>query len=325
MGQEPADDRTLAARVAAQDAGAVADLLARCHGAFDGAHAALRAAVPTCRLPLPCLLPHAARAVAHGFLAAPPGGPAIDAHARALHLRDVLVAAACLAGDAGAGEWLRGAVQTRVRPLLLQRWARRAGGAAVDRVAEELPGHCLVPPAAGDAAGPARLALYRGAAALPTWLFAVAVNCLRDGLRQATREPGGLGTEGEPAATAGEQPENRALLAEAGRAGDRWRGRLVGRLRAAFGPMPPRRRLVAALHWVHGLTPSEVAEKLSVSRPAVSQQIELARQDLLAAGEEVVGEIAAEVGRDAAAVRTMLFDGLPSLLAGSGEPAEGAA
>jgi RNA polymerase sigma-70 factor (ECF subfamily) len=107
---------------------------------------------------------------------------------------------------------------------------------------------------------------YRGQAQFRTWLFQVAVNAFRDGLRKRLPPdelPNGLVDLRGPAPSAGaEQNERGSLIAK------------------AVSSLPPRQREVIVLRTFEQLSVAEVATALDITEINVRAQLTYARKRL---------------------------------------------
>ncbi len=195
--------------------------------------------------------------------------------------------------------------ETQVWSGLLKSWGTRVSRETIDAVVADLCGHCFTPTSKGQSAGQQRLASYRGRASLATWLYAIAVKALLDRLPSSSADSSGIALDNVSSPIAS-QPEVRAALHEAGNRGEGYRQRLIAVLRAALEAMPARRRLAAVLHWVHGDRPAEIATKMEVSRPRISELLAEARQDFTAASRRLCEEIAREAERPIPEIEELL-------------------
>jgi RNA polymerase sigma-70 factor (ECF subfamily) len=115
----------------------------------------------------------------------------------------------------------------------------------------------------------ARIAQFRGDAALGSWLHAIAVSVTLNGLRQHKRREARLAPLDEATTIASRTPE-----------GD---GDLKTRLKVAIGNLPEGTRRVFVLHDVEGFTHEEISDALGVAVGTSKSQLFRAREKLRAA------------------------------------------
>ena len=107
---------------------------------------------------------------------------------------------------------------------------------------------------------------YGGRSQFRTWLYQIAVNVFRDGLRRRAAQqelPDGLIDLTSRGATAGAESEERGIL-----------------VAKAVSSLPPRQREVIVLHTYEQLTVPEVAEALGITEVNVRAQLTYARKRL---------------------------------------------
>jgi RNA polymerase sigma-70 factor (ECF subfamily) len=120
------------------------------------------------------------------------------------------------------------------------------------------------------------LGRFRGHSSLKTWIYRVAVNCCRSGLRRrARRRPEGPVEQLEQVADRRSGPEERALGHELGR-----------RLAAAMDELPLVFREAVVLRDVEGLSYGEIGEVLGVRIGTVRSRIARGRERLRGLLEE---------------------------------------
>jgi RNA polymerase sigma factor (sigma-70 family) len=311
------EDRRLAERLRAQDGQAVAELMPRCAVPLRQAWSELQRELPTLRSSLDNLLPSAGRAIGMAYLACPAEDEeSLAGFAARLHLKDLLLVAGFLAGDPEAVGRVQEIIHAQVRPILFKRLSGKCPPDLLNDSLAELAGHHFEIIGKGEHKGQQRLATFTGRSRLDTWLFATARNLVLNKLRTRSRGPTLMSGQEALLATGkvDASPSQALLNHEAEQRGKHLREQLVLRLQQALREMPERRRLVAVLRWVQGLPPSQIAERLGVSRPAVSEQLHRACEQFEQAVGAIAREIATEANRKPADIMTLLLDQLGELL-----------
>jgi RNA polymerase sigma factor (sigma-70 family) len=241
-----------------------------------------------------------------------------------LVIPDLLIATACLLGDEAASRKVLELVETRVRPSLLKHWADRIPRQHVDDVLQDLISHCVTGRGSDSTMASSRLASYRGRATLTTWLYAIVAKQLLDVLRSArAKRSRPLLEETVASSAAAIRPDVQIEGAEENDRGRMHRDRLVEVLRDAVDMMPPRRRLAAVLRWVRGHRPAEVADRMRISRPRVSELLTEADRDFRNATRPVCTQIAMELDKPVAEIEGILSDQLQHLLNETEESTDG--
>lgn len=241
-----------------------------------------------------------------------------DGFVQNLCLADMILVETCLQGDAAASRFLIRICETHVKPGLLRSWGGRVGLDHVEDVVQDLCSHCFTLATKGKSAGAVRMESYRGRASLSTWLHAVAVKLLMDRVRASRGKSLTSEISDSLSSPAISQPEIQAQIGEAASRGDDFRTRLLLLVRTVMDAMPARRRLAAVLHWVNGHKSSEVADRMQVSRPRVTELLSEAELDVKNATRRLCEEIAAASDRSVNDIEILLTEQLPQLL---GEPA----
>lgn len=221
---------------------------ARLQQALDGA----RARWPGVRLDDAVFLAHLAR---H----APAGLESL----LAMHLEDVFLSAACVAGDRAALAVLEEALLAQV-----PRWIARFDGIDPEDVKQDLRNKLLL----GEAA---HLRSYAGRGALQGWVRIVALRCAVD--RQRLRKPG----DGERLDQLLSEPDPELDFVKL-----HDREALQGLLHEAFRQLPARDKNLLRLHYLEGVSLPGLAALEGVSRATVARSLRDAR---LTALEKVRG------------------------------------
>lgn len=174
---------------------------------------------------------------------------------------DLLLAAACLAGDARALQYLEELVVNEVRRAVSP---LDTSNTLVDEVTQLVRERLLLPPA--------RLAEYSGHASLGSWIRAVAVRVALNARRPGARE--------EPVASVPDQP-----IADADPELALLRSRYREAFRAAFaeavGTLTPRDRTIMRLTALDGLTCAQVGQMYGKDASTVSRWLAASRAVLL--------------------------------------------
>ncbi len=189
-------------------------------------------------------------------------------HEGAAHLEDLWFACACARGDVGALRRLEQEWLPRLVPALR---ALRGPVGFVDEVLQTLRQKLLV-----GSDGQGRIGDYAGAGPLEAWLRAVAVrtalNARRDSVRDALPPASEVLLE-LPAHA--QDPELQLLKL-------RFRPHFHRLLGEALALLPPRDRNVLRLHFVDGLSLSQISAGYQVDKSTVSRWISASRERLLA-------------------------------------------
>jgi RNA polymerase sigma factor (sigma-70 family) len=310
------EDRILAEQLRSQEPNALAQLAFRCQILLRDAWSEFTSEVPRCRLSLEQLLGPLGRAVGEAYLAsAQEDEIPLARFAAQLRLKDLLLVSAFLAGDAASAKRLQAIINTQVRPMLFKRWSREAPTELLFEITSGLAGDLLQPIGKGKNVGLRRVATYQGTASLQTWLFASACRLVQTKLRERSRGPVAASDREEfwPAPAATTQPD-QAMLKEADQRGEKLREKLVSILQQVLQQMPDRRRITAILHWEKGMAASQIADSMGVSRPAITEHLNLARSQIQKATEEIAREIALEANRNPSEIMTLLLEQLGYLL-----------
>lgn len=315
MTMASAADTSLARRLADQDPEALTELTSRFGGLLDAAFTEMQTDTPGCKHPAGALLNEVMKTLGLGFLETTAETPtAFAEYVVSVHLADLFWSAACVTKDDAAWRRFIQTVDRQIVPGLLKNWGTRVGAAEVRKIAAELPGHCLQECTRGRNTGVCRLATFRGRASLSSWLFVAAARLLQDGMR-CLRNSGTSGSiEQIAVASPDSRPDRLLLFHEAEREGAALHGRLTVAIKHALEAMPPRRRLAAILHWVHDARPSEIAERMTVSRPRVTELLAEAKEHFRHATQLICQEIAAASNRSLNDVQSLLVAELGHLL-----------
>ena len=126
------------------------------------------------------------------------------------------------------------------------------------------------------------LSSFRGDCTFSTWLYRIAVNCAKDGIRAASRRPsvslsslasGDDEDEGEewdiPVTSGDTIPEEAAERSE-----------LILAVRRAVESLPDEQRQVIVLRDLHGLPYQEISDKLGIELGTVKSRLNRGRQNL---------------------------------------------
>ncbi len=299
-----------------RDAAAIAKFAKSFTHLIEGGFSEFKRLVPDCQVPLTDLLPLASNAVGVGYLR-PQNRPhtSLESYVNTLHWCDLLLVSACLGRDESALHCFCDIVQKCVGQPLRARFARLAPMGVIEDVVDHLPAHCFEQTSKGEHAGMPRLTSYLGQSSLSTWLYATSVRIIQTALRREDR----LVTENRlaeiaVAASPDDQPETKMVLDESSQQGKEWRLRLICILRETLTEMPARRRLASVLCWVHGLRPAQIAERMCVSRPRISELLTEAKDEFRKRTHSCLEQIAKESSRSVEDLEELLAGQLDSLL-----------
>jgi len=298
-------DSTLA-QLIARDPEAVAAWMRASQDVWDLAVARFQEAIPRCQTTLAELAADVAQTIAEGLVAEGHvaeslAGPGLDARTREVRLPDLLIVAAVLRREPLAVAYFLKQIHGPVTRMVWRHKGGRDNEEALQQALDDLPGHCFDHPSRGANTARPRLASYSGRAALTTWLVTTTHRLMKDRRRQADS----LGAEPAEPTAAGKEDTAKAQY---------WLDLLIACLHGALDRMPARRRLAATYRWVEGLSPSDVADAMKVSRPRITELLNEARRDFQTAADEVLLRICRETGLTQAQAEQLLEASLEQLL-----------
>lgn len=257
------------------DAEFVAYLQLQCGSLLIDSYAALYHRVPECRAGMVDLLPIVSRTIALAYDGLSEKAP-IDVGA--ISFEDLMLVAACLRNDNAAVQYFCGTIVPQVSGDLRRNFVARCSPTIVDDVVDQLAGHCFEKTTKGAYAGKPRLAMFFGRSSLTTWLYAVGTRMLQTVVSQQKSRDGNYHAVDLATIPSSEVTPDAAVLSEESfQLGEQLRRMLVAAVHDALEAMPVKRRLACILFWEYGLTAAQVADRMRVSRPRVSELLSEAR------------------------------------------------
>jgi RNA polymerase sigma-70 factor (ECF subfamily) len=229
------------------------------------------------------------RAFADYVAARLPAGAVLDG----LHLVDLYLACGCAARQPAALEHLEAAFLGQL-PAFLSGIDRSPS--FVDKVGQALREHLLV----GRAGRAAAIADYAGRGPLGRWLR-VAAQRIALNLRRGLKGHATLDDDGHAALG---NPELEVLRKAA-------QGELAVALRSALAALTPRERNLLRLHFLDGLTTTEIAALLRVHRTTVRRQLNECRDALVA---RVRADLRARLHLSDSQLESIIRDAVATLL-----------
>jgi DNA-directed RNA polymerase specialized sigma24 family protein len=306
------DDRPFAARLLAKDAAALKTFVGRYDDLLDFGFGTMTSRLaqshpPGCQQPFIRLADHVGNRAGAGYL--PQMELTLDAHVARLVLTDLFLVSAGLKQDNSAATCILEDSQSVAEFV-----ARKFYDPCKGRILEDGPGQLWLSPAEtepGEDPVP-RLAAYNGISTLRSWMFTMMYNMGRDCVRRGGSVCGRGGQQDDQ--DGGFQLDPPAPYemtpAEVRKAREHLT-RLQATLNAKLTSWKSgniRRYQVAYLWLQCGLRNADIADALSISRSAVSQQMPTIRQELLEAArpecEEIARTIHEDVGQDQQSMMT---------------------
>ena len=202
------------------------------------------------------------------------------------HAADLFLAWAAARGDGAAV-----AAIDRILASELAGWLRRLqpSEAELAEVGQTLRCRLLV----ATAVAPPRIAEYRGRGPLAAWLRVTALHAALDLRRRAARTPPAAG---DPALAVAVSPELAYVKERCGRD-------LGEALAAALATLSARERNLLRLHYLDGLSTSEIGVVLRLHRTTVRRQLDDAHARLRAGVRAVLAE---QLGVDATEIESLI-------------------